>query len=314
VTDLNLTELRQGWSAASLADIADINPKLAKTEIDDELEVSFVPMSAIEAATGRIDVSETRKLREVKKGYTQFQDGDVLFAKITPCMENGKMAVVPTLKTGLGFGSTEFHVLRPFKGIDARYIYYFVASQRFRRDAERNMAGAVGQQRVPTPYLAEHVIPLAPAKEQTRIVTKVEDLFSLLDSGIENLKAARQQLQVYRQALLKSAFEGKVTPHWREKNKTTLESRDHLIARIKKERSSEYEARISAWNAATDKNGGKPRPPKTLAPLDKREFHELPTLPDSWIWEKLGWMTCGVEYGTAAKSSASGSGGCPDHC
>ena len=90
-------------------------------------------MPAVEAESGVIDVSSTRKFGEVKKGYTPFREGDVLFAKITPCMENGKMAVVPALHNGLGFGSTEFHVLRAHPGISPQFVYYFVSSRSFRK-------------------------------------------------------------------------------------------------------------------------------------------------------------------------------------
>jgi type I restriction enzyme S subunit len=290
VTELDLTDLPHNWSAASLADITDINPKLDKTEVDDGLEVSFVPMSSLEAATGRIDVSGTRKLREVRKGYTQFQDGDVLFAKITPCMENGKMAVVHSLKNGLGFGSTEFHVLRPFSGIDARYVYYFVSAQRFRHDAERNMAGAVGQQRVPTAYLAEHVIPVPPTQEQTRIVTKIEELLSELDNGLRSLLTARKQLRVYRQALLKTAFEGKMTAQWRDDNSTNLESADSLLIRIKKNRDTEYQKQLKKWKVLTDRgqSASKPRPPSYAVPFSDEETRNFVPLPDNWRWAKLG--------------------------
>ena len=88
-----------------------------------------MPMPAVEAKSGEIDVSKIRRFIEVKKGYTPFQKNDVLFAKITPCMENGKMAVVPELQNNLGFGSTEFHVLRTYNGIEPRFVYYFVSSQ-----------------------------------------------------------------------------------------------------------------------------------------------------------------------------------------
>ena len=152
--------------------------------------VSFVPMPGVAAGTGAIDVSQTRSLEEVKKGYTPFREGDVLFAKITPCMENGKIAVVPPLKNGLGFGSTEFHVLRPYCEISVQYIYFFVSSESFRRNAEHNMTGAVGQRRVPTSYLAAQSVPVPPAREQLRIVAKIEELFSELDKGVESLNSA----------------------------------------------------------------------------------------------------------------------------
>jgi type I restriction enzyme S subunit len=202
------TDLPRSWAILPLCEVAEINPKLDKADLADSLEVSFVSMPSVEAGTGAINVTQTRQFREVKKGYTSFREGDVLFAKITPCMENGKMAVVPALKNGLGFGSTEFHVLRPYDGINARYVYYFVSAQRFRDDAQRNMAGAVGQQRVPTVYLAEYVIPLPPCQEQTRIVSKIETLFSELDRGIDSLKTGREQLRVYQQALLNQASTG----------------------------------------------------------------------------------------------------------
>jgi type I restriction enzyme S subunit len=203
--------LPANWARARLPEIAATNPTLDKSEIDDDILVSFVPMPAVEAETGGIDVSAHRKFAEVKKGYTGFLEGDVLFAKITPCMENGKMAVVPALKNNLGFGSTEFHVLRPAGNISPTLLYYFVSSKAFRIEAERNMTGAVGQRRVPTAFLSESEIPLPPAAEQVRIVAKLEELFSELDKGVENLRTAQQQLKVYRQALLKHAFEGKLT-------------------------------------------------------------------------------------------------------
>ena len=214
-------DIPQGWSLEQLQDVADINPTFDKSTCSDDLEVSFVPMQALDAGTGKIDVSHTKTFGEVKKGYTPFKKGDVLFAKITPCMENGKMAIVPVLRNKVGFGSTEFHVLRPHQGMDAKFLYYFVSSQQFRYEAEHNMTGAVGQRRVPASYLEKARIPFPPSNEQKRIVAKIKELFSELDKGIESLKTAREQLKVYRQAILKQAFEGKLTAEWREKNSYT---------------------------------------------------------------------------------------------
>lgn len=213
------SSLPSGWAYLPLSDVVDINPKLDKKQFSDDLAVSFVPMPAVEAESGGIDVTAIRKFGEVKKGYTAFQEGDVLFAKITPCMENGKMAVVPVLHHDLGFGSTEFHVLRSSDKVLPKYIYYFVSSKQFRVDAEHNMTGAVGQRRVPTSYLQNIKIPLPPLGQQKDIVAKIEELFSELDNGIAALKIAREQLKVYRQAVLKHAFEGKLTTQWREENK-----------------------------------------------------------------------------------------------
>ena len=150
------------WEFPSIEEISEINPKLDKSQFLDDLDVAFVPMPAVQAETGEIDVCESRKFSDVKKGYTAFQENDVLFAKITPCTENGKMAVVPSVINGLGFGSTEFHVLRSYSGILPQFLYYYVSSKLFRIEAEFNMTGAVGQRRVPAPWLSAAKIPLPP--------------------------------------------------------------------------------------------------------------------------------------------------------
>lgn len=254
-----MTELPNNWVLASLQHVATINPTLDKSCFPDKLEVSFVPMPSVEAETGKIDVSQTKTFAEVKKGYTPFRKDDVLFAKITPCMENGKMAVVPKLHNDVGFGSTEFHVLRAKQGIEPQYLYYYVSSKSYRYNAEHNMTGAVGQKRVPTAYLEKSFISLPPTNEQKRIVAKIEELFSELDKGIENLKTAREQLKVYRQAVLKHAFEGKLTANWREKNKDKLESTDEQSNSVKK----------------SDKA------------FNSQEAADLPPIPPEWIYTRL---------------------------
>jgi type I restriction enzyme S subunit len=207
------------WTTAKIEEIAEINPRLPKGALSGEMPVSFVPMAAVGARDGSIDVSDTRPYSAVQKGFTTFKESDVLFAKITPCMENGKMAVVPGVRSGYGFGSTEFHVLRPYTGVESDYLYFFVSSKQFRMDAEHNMTGAVGQRRVPTTYLAACEIPLPSSNEQKRIVAKIEELFSELDKGIESFKIARDQLKVYRQVLLNCAAKGEL--FGQRDNKTT---------------------------------------------------------------------------------------------
>lgn len=204
-------DIPKGWERVALNDIAEINPSLNKSQLADDMLFPFVPMPSVGAGDGRIDIATERLFSEVKKGYTPFQSGDVLFAKITPCMENGKIAVVPHLKDQYGFGSTEFHVIRPLAGTDSHYIFYFVSRQEFRNIAASKMTGAVGQKRVPTDFIKQALIPLPPLPEQHRIVARIEELFSDLDKGIESLKTAQQQLKIYRQAVLKWAFEGRLT-------------------------------------------------------------------------------------------------------
>ena len=238
---LKMQEAPSGWRVLAIDQIAEINPRVDKSKIADDLLVSFVPMPAVEAETGYIEVFQERPFAEVKKGFTPFLEGDVLSAKITPCMENGKMAVVPAVKNGYGFGSTEFHVLRPVQGIEPKYLYYFISSKSFRSRAQHNMSGSVGQKRVSKTYLGQQLIPIAPLEQQKRIVAKIEELFSHIDAGIKTLQKARQLLKQYRQSVLKAAVTGELTKEWREANKDKLEPASQLLKRILKERRQKWE-------------------------------------------------------------------------
>ena len=310
-----MTDLPPGWAKAKLSEICWINPRVDKASIPLDSVVAFVPMPAVEAETGRIDVTETRTFAQVRQGYTPFMQGDVLFAKITPCMENGKMAIVPDMLSEHGFGSTEFHVLRPAEGLDPRLIYFAVSNRAFRFHAEHNMTGAVGQKRVPASVLEEHEIGLPPTNEQRRIVERIEAMFDEIDRGVESLRKARTNLGLYRQSLLKSAFDGRLTADWRAKNADKLETPAALLARIREKRDARYKAALDAWQAALaewragGEKGRKPAKPKRPNSYPDK-FADLqitlPDMPFGWAWAHLGWCSSGPEYGTAAKSSAEG--------
>ena len=137
------------------------------------IDYSFVAMPSV-SEDGCIDSSIERPYSEVCKGFTYFGENDVLFAKITPCMENGKGGVAKKLKNGAGFGSTEFHVLRPIKGIsDPYWIYILTMFPKFRSDAEKVMTGTGGQRRVPITYLNEYPIALPPIDLQEQFAAFV---------------------------------------------------------------------------------------------------------------------------------------------
>ncbi len=126
------------WLVKPLGEVCEINPRLPRNhDISDDREVSFVPMAAVDEAFGIIANGEVRPFAEVKKGYTYSKDDDVLFAKITPCMENGKAAIARELSGGVGFGSTEFLVLRSRGEVLPEWVFYFIWRQRFRDDAKR---------------------------------------------------------------------------------------------------------------------------------------------------------------------------------
>ena len=157
------------YGKTKLGSCCEINPKKTKdNRLVDNIEISFVPMTAV-SEKGEIDSSDVRRYEDVKKGFTYFTEGDVLFAKITPCMENGKGAVAKGLKNRIGFGSTEFHVLRPIDGISNPYWVYAITSfKSFRKEAESNMTGSAGQRRTPVSFLENYEVALPPIELQNQ--------------------------------------------------------------------------------------------------------------------------------------------------
>lgn len=197
------------WSIVKLADVATLNPTRPRQllNLDDLHAVTFVPMPAVNQYSGEIDGAQTRPFSEVKKGFTYFAEGDVIFAKITPCMQNGKSAIASGLVNGLGFGSTEFHVIRPnLDRLLPEWIWYFVRQTSFRDEGVRHFRGAVGQQRVPVDYLGNANIPLPPVPEQRRIVSRIKACMERVEE-IETLRAgAEQEAAAITPSLLNEAF------------------------------------------------------------------------------------------------------------
>jgi type I restriction modification DNA specificity protein len=196
------------WKLARVIDVPQLNPRRFSLEPSEDQVVSFIPMRSVEEESGRLDASEARPWKEVKKGYTPFEEGDVIFAKITPCMENGKYALANGLIGGRAAGSTEFHVFRPTPKLDRKYLLFFLFSPKVRRSAKLIMRGAAGQLRVPPSFFEDLEIPLPPIDEQQRIVGEIEKQFTRLDAGVASLKRVQTALKRYRASVLKAAFEG----------------------------------------------------------------------------------------------------------
>ena len=167
-----------------LGEVCTINPKAPAFE--DDLLVSFVPMPKV-GENGEFDPSEEREYQSVKKGFTYFREGDVLFAKITPCMENGKGAVARALRNGIGYGSTEFHVLRPVDGkVLSDWLYYLTSWSVFRKEAEKNMTGSAGQKRVPKAFLENYSVCVPETGIQTVQVEALKQISKLI--GLRKLQ------------------------------------------------------------------------------------------------------------------------------
>jgi type I restriction enzyme S subunit len=170
---------RKGWQVLPLGEVCQVNPKIGVDAPAPDKPVSFVPMAAVDEQRGAIAQKEERAYREVAKGYTYFRDNDVLFAKITPCMENGKAAIARGLTNGIGFGSTEFHVLRPSAAVLPEWVFAFIRQPSFRAVAKMNFTGTAGQQRVPTEFMKTVEIPIPPLDEQRRIVAILDEAEAL---------------------------------------------------------------------------------------------------------------------------------------
>ncbi len=263
-------ELPEGWVWARLGEVCQVNQSPSFDELPADLEIPFVPMAAVAEETGIIDLSQRRCVSELRSGYTRFRSGDVLFAKITPCMENGKSAVLPDFPAGYGAGSTEFHTLRS-QALMARYLWYWLLRKAFRAQAQRNLRGAVGQLRVPLDYLRDVQIAVPPLAEQRRIVARIDELFIEIADGEAALTRARDDLDTWRRALLKAAVTGELTREWRERNLSNETGLDVLV-RVAK-------ARIGY---KTTKARGR----KLI--VEEPEEDALPEIPETWAWSRLG--------------------------
>ncbi len=203
------------WGVAKIDDVCQVNPRRSSSTLVDPEIVSFVPMAAVDAEQGTISGAVDRPVQVVLKGYTRFEDGDVLFAKITPCMENGKAAIASGLLGGVGYGSTEFHVLRPGPQVIAEWVFHFIRQESFRDEARDNFTGTAGQRRVPTDFLRNVEIPLPTLDEQRRIVAILKVALAGIREGKEALARVPGQMRRFRQSVLAQAFRGELTADWR---------------------------------------------------------------------------------------------------
>jgi type I restriction enzyme S subunit len=273
-------DLPEGWVWARLGDVAEINSGTSFDDLPDAEKIPFVPMAAMAEETGVVDFSQRRPVAELRKGFTRFQRNDVLFAKITPCMENGKIAVVEDLPSGYGAGSTEFHVMRS-AAFDPRYLWHWVVRQAFRRDAQRNMSGSAGQMRVPVDYLRNVSIAIPPLAEQRRIVARIDELFTEIADGADprprrprNLAPRSPQGCRHRRTDARLAGDNNT-------NETAVDV-------------------LAALSGTRVSLGGGRQASETRSALIDR----LPELPRNWTWTTLGEISETVRNGTSSAPRA----------
>ena len=270
-------ELPNAWAAVKLGDFVENEKgKKPKNESKTETDSHHIPYVDIQAFEENV--------------IRTWTDG----VGCRVCYETDFLMVWDGSRSGLvgkgmngALGSTLVRIYFPSMVND--YAFYFLQSK---YQQINTRAKGVGIPHVNPALLWNYDFPIAPLNEQKCIVAKIEELFSELDKGIEALKTAQAQLKVYRQALLKHAFEGKLTAQWRAENQDKLETADALLKRIQQERAQRYQQQLTDWQTNVKQGSlvqraGKPKAPKPLPPLTAKELAELPELPEGWVYSYL---------------------------
>ncbi|BDX04626.1 restriction endonuclease subunit S [Planctobacterium marinum] len=204
----NLTwygEIPSDWEELRIKDVACISPNYSQDKPSDFEECTIVPMEAV-STIGHFNLENKSLYIDVSDGLPNFEAGDVLFAKITPCMENGKGGFVDSLPTRYGFGSTEFHVLRPSSKVDGKFLYYYTFNPTYRKYAEANMTGAAGQKRVSSNFLKFTKVFLPHIDEQRLIGNYLEKNCSAIDKAISFKFDQLEKLEDLRQSIIFKAM------------------------------------------------------------------------------------------------------------
>lgn len=201
--------MKEGWATTTLGEMCLIRPpkQEAKSELNGNDEVSFVPMDALGIRQKWFDISQRRALDKVYSGYTYFANGDVLLAKITPCFQNGKLGIAQNLENGVGFGSSEFFVFRCSDQLSPEFLFYFLSQETFTMAGVARMAGAVGHQRVPLEFIQSLELPLPPIPEQERIVALLDEAFAAIAAATVHAEQNLANAQALFDSAVNRAFQ-----------------------------------------------------------------------------------------------------------
>lgn len=191
----------EGWSVNRLKDVCIVNPSKSEVKLAEDTEVTFLPMESI-LSVGKIDASIAKEFSEVAGGYTYFREGDIIIAKVTPCFENGNIALVKGLINGIGFGTTELHVIRATPRCDSRFIFYLVQSKRFKLEGIASMYGVAGLKRIPADFVANFKFAMPSIAEQIRIADFLDQKTNEVDAIIADKNALIAQLEEHRKVII----------------------------------------------------------------------------------------------------------------
>lgn len=184
--------MKQGWEIKKLGEVADISPSKAELKniaLSSSDDVSFLPMEDLTIGKTYVEPQKVKQLSEVEGSYTYFKEGDILLAKVTPCFENGKLAIAKNLSNGVGFGSSEYIVVRSkMQDVLPTYLLYILQSNNFRTQGKTVMLGACGLKRLPKPFVFNFEIPVPPLPEQEKIVAELDCLSGIIEKKRQQLK------------------------------------------------------------------------------------------------------------------------------
>ncbi len=200
--------MNAGWQEKRLSQVCVIRPPKseARKRLNPNASVTFAPMEDLGIDRKYLEASQVKPLSSVAGSYTYFADGDVLLAKITPCFENGKLGIAANLSNGVGFGSSEFIVLRPTEKLDPEFLYYYLSRSDFRAEGAALMGGAVGHQRVPKEFVEGYPVPVPPIAEQRRIVSILDEAFDGIATAKANAEKNLQNARAIFEGHLHSVF------------------------------------------------------------------------------------------------------------
>ena len=204
IIKISLEELSEKYGLSSISKVAVIQPekKLALEKLSESDDVSFMGMDGLGIKKKYSQPEKNRKLSEVYKSYQYFEDDDVIFAKITPCFENGKLGIVKGLTNGIGFGSSEFVVLRTHADFQSEFLYYCLLNEVFRNDGAANMSGAVGHKRVTKEYFYNYNVPTPPLELQQLIIHKFDEVWKNTTKIISSKHKKLEELTNLKSAIL----------------------------------------------------------------------------------------------------------------
>lgn len=323
----DLPPLPLGWAWTQLGTIAEISPS---NNAPDSLDASFVPMGLVSSRVDGAHNAEIRKWGEIKKGFTHFAEGDIGLAKITPCFENGKAAIFENLANGIGAGTTELHVARPWsEEVNRRFLLLTMKTASYLREGAAGMTGTAGQKRVTRAYFESTALPFPPLAEQKRIVAKVDELMALCDTleceSVAAMTAHQALVETLLRTLAESADAADFADNWSRLAAhfdilfTTEASVDALRATLVE---LAVRGKLGAQNAADGSAAellqaleAKKRDLKKIGalrnekPLPGVSNQETPfSLPDGWLWARIGQLALFTQYGTSQKADKFGSG------